>query len=69
MSPAQAHDETGTPTVQDRVQRVDFDNVRGAEIICDFEGAVEVAIALTRPAAYRIIDVGNPDRLIVDVIR
>ena len=68
LSPAQAHDEQGNALVEPGAQMVNLENVRGTEIICDAEGVVDVAIPLARPGAYRVIDVKNPERIIIDVI-
>jgi len=63
----QAHDDAGNATVRDRQIVATTPVLREAEIICDFEGEVEVVLGVQTPNPYRVLVVPTPNRLIVDV--
>lgn len=64
---AQAHDAAGRATVRERQIVATTPVLREAEIICDFEGEVEIALGVQIPNPYRVLIVPTPNRLIVDV--
>lgn len=64
---AQAHDDAGRATVRDRRIVPTTPVLRQAEIVCDFEGQVEVVMGVQAPNPYRVLVVPTPNRLIVDV--
>lgn len=64
---AQAHDDAGNATVRDRQIVATTPVLREVEIICDFEGEVEVVLGVQTPNPYRVLVVPTPNRLIVDV--
>jgi hypothetical protein len=66
---ARAHDEQGRVTVSERSQRVDLDRLVQLELICDFEGEVSWALALTASVPYRVYELETPNRLVIDVAR
>jgi hypothetical protein len=63
----QAHTDQGQATVQQRERRLQMPIVKELEFTCDFEGVVEIVLGVSRPNRYRITELQNPTRLIVDV--
>jgi hypothetical protein len=63
----QAHDNAGNATVRDRQVVATTPVLREVEIICDFEGEVEVVMGVQSPNPFRVLVVPTPNRLIVDV--
>lgn len=63
----QAHDERGQATVQQRERRLQMPIIKEVEFVCDFEGVVEIVLGVSSPNRYRITELANPTRLIVDV--
>lgn len=64
LTPAQAHGETGGPTVTG-IHRVDLPMLESYAIVGDYEGYVSIALGLNGKAGYRIGELG--DRIYVDV--
>ncbi len=64
---AQAHDERGQVTVQQRERRLQMPIVKELEMVCDFEGVVQIVLGVSSPNRYRITELQNPTRIIVDV--
>jgi len=64
---AQAHDDDGRATVANREMHLDNPIVREVEIVCDFEGDVEIVLGVSTPNPYRVLELQNPSRLVVDV--
>lgn len=67
MRSAQAHDEAGRATVQQRQIVPRTPVLREVEMICDFEGMIEIVMGVQTPNPYRVLVVPAPNRLIVDV--
>lgn len=67
LEPARAHDEGGNPTVIDRDRAPALPAVRRMVMICDFEGQVTWALGIDRVAPYRVLEVAQPSRLILDI--
>lgn len=67
LSPANAHTEAGEATVRDRARRLDYPNLLELKILCDFEAEVEWVLGLASPTRYRVLELTNPARLVVDV--
>lgn len=63
----QAHDERGRATVQHRERRLQMPIVKELEFVCDFEGVVEIVLGVSSPNRYRVTELANPTRLIVDI--
>lgn len=63
----QAHDERGEVTVSPRERRLQMPLVKEYEFTCDFEGEVQVVLGVASPNRYRVTELQNPTRLIVDV--
>jgi hypothetical protein len=67
--PAQAHTEAGTPTVAERRPRFDLPVLREAALTCDFEADVAWVLGLSTPGGYRLTELADPARLVVDLRR
>lgn len=67
LSPAQAHTERGRATVKQRERRLRLGVLRELELTCDFEADVEWIAGVTSPNRYRVLELSNPARLVVDV--
>ncbi|HYH80846.1 MAG TPA: hypothetical protein VEX86_13685, partial [Longimicrobium sp.] len=63
----QAHDDAGRATLRQRDLPLNMPVMRRMVIICDFEGVVELAIGAASPRPYRITELRNPSRLVVDI--
>ena len=67
LEPANAHTEAGQPTVAPRERRPGLPVLREAELTCDFEAVVTWVLGLASPNPYRVLELRNPPRLVVDV--
>lgn len=67
LQPAQAHDDSGRPTVQVLETRLDMPALHGVAFTCDFEGQVEIALGSAAYRPYRVMELANPSRLMVDI--
>ena len=67
FSPAQAHTDSGEPTVRDRERSISFPILKEVESTCDFEAEVIWVLGVASPNRYRILELANPTRLAVDV--
>lgn len=67
MMPAHAHDEQGNATVSDRDRTLDLPNLKQAKLICDFEADVQWALGVSKRKAYRVLELKDPSRLVVDI--
>lgn len=69
LEPAQAHTDAGEPTVRERERALTLPVLREMEMICDFEGQVEVVLGVARPNRFRVTEVRSPGppRLAIDV--
>jgi len=63
----QAHDDQGRATVTRRNFDPATPMIRAVRMVCDFEGHVEIALAVQKPTPFRVLLVPSPNRLIVDV--
>ena len=64
---ARAHDGAGKATVTNREISTTMPVLREVEMICDFEGQVEIVMGVQTPNPYRVLVEPTPNRLIVDV--
>jgi len=62
-----AHNEAGEPTVADRRRRLNFPMLRELRFTCDFEAQVVVVVGVVSTKPYRVLDLYNPTRVVVDV--
>jgi hypothetical protein len=66
LTPAQAH-EGGTLTVTERERKSALPVIQELELTCDFEGEVTWVLGNAKPNKYRVMELREPTRLVVDV--
>jgi hypothetical protein len=69
LQTAQAHDDQGQPTVRQRRLPLGMPVLREMAIACDFEGEVEVVLGVSAANQYRVMELANPTRLVIDIQR
>lgn len=69
LSPAAAHREDGSATIDERSRRLSAGPVRALELTCDFEAEVVWVIGVAARRPFRVIEFADPPRLAVDVAR
>jgi putative component of toxin-antitoxin plasmid stabilization module len=68
MNPAWAHsNETGAPSVKEREKRLNLPVVIEFKQVEDFEGVVSYALGLSGRKPFRVMEMSNPARLVIDV--
>ena len=67
MTPAQAHTEDGQSTIAERNRMTNHTNILQLVDTCDFEGNVTWVLGVSSPNAYRVVELSNPPRLVLDV--
>jgi hypothetical protein len=67
LTPAQAHDDSGQPTIQERERAIVFQMIKEIELTCDFEADVTWVLGVAAAHRYRVIELSAPARLVVDV--
>jgi len=70
MQPARAHTDEyqATVPVAQRRQRLDHPNLRALVSTCDFEAVLEWVLGVGSPNRYRVTELREPARLVVDVL-
>jgi len=64
---ANAHTGAGEPTIKDRTRSPNLPVVKDRKRICDFEAEVEWVMGAASPNKYRVLELKNPTRLVVDI--
>ena len=67
LQPANAHTDAGVATVQNRQQNPNLPILKELKLICDFEADVQWIVGLSAPNSYRVLELTNPARLVVDI--
>ncbi|OGO51537.1 MAG: hypothetical protein A2148_01270 [Chloroflexi bacterium RBG_16_68_14] len=67
MTPAAGHDETGTPTFGSQEISPSLPSLVQAVQTCDFEGDLTWVIGLNAEADFRVTELGDPPRLVIDI--
>jgi hypothetical protein len=67
LYPANAHDALGQPTAGPREHAPDLPVVREVERTCDFEAVVEYVLGVASPNRYRVLELADPARIVIDV--
>jgi hypothetical protein len=67
LTPAQAHTEAGAPTVPQREYRLPHPVLRELQAKCYFEAVVTWVLWVASPNRYRVREISDPARLVVDV--
>ncbi|MQA89701.1 MAG: hypothetical protein GEU90_05635 [Gemmatimonas sp.] len=68
LDPAVAHTEEGRPSVENRADNVDLRVILEHRLLCDFEGQVEWVLGVASPNRYRVLELAEPARLVIDVL-
>lgn len=69
LSPARAHTEAGAPTVATLQRKVRLPVIREIRATCDFEGEVVWVVGLAARKEFRILELEEPARLVIDIER
>ncbi|MDI3287621.1 hypothetical protein [Polyangium sp. 15x6] len=67
MTPARAHDDTGRSTLSPVEQRPKLPVLLELTPTCDFEGELTWVLGVGSPNRYRVLELRDPPRLVVDV--
>lgn len=67
LEPARAHDDRGNVTITERQRVLGLPNIERLLMICDFEAQVEWVLGLAARTPYRVSELSEPPRLVVDV--
>lgn len=67
LTPARAHTEAGAPTITERTRAPGLPVVRELAMTCDFEAIVTWVLGAAAPNRYRVTELADPARLVVDV--
>lgn len=67
VSPAQAHNESGQSTISARERELKLSVMKDMKLICDFEADIQLALGVSRRNPYRVLQLSNPGRLVVDI--
>ena len=68
LNPAVAHSiETGAPSLGEREKRLNLKTVIEFKQVSDFEGVVSYGLGLSRKKPFRVTEMLNPARLVVDI--
>jgi hypothetical protein len=66
LTPAQAH-EGGQATITERERKAGLPVIQELELTCDFEGDVTWVLGNAHPNKFRVMELREPTRLVVDV--
>jgi len=64
---AQAHAPEGDATIKDRDRSPNLPVIKDLKLTCDFEGEVTWMAGVSLPNNYRVIELKDPTRLVVDI--
>ncbi|MDI1481780.1 hypothetical protein [Polyangium sp. y55x31] len=67
MTPARAHDEAGRPTLSPVEERPKLPVLLQLAPTCDFEGELTWVLGVGSPNRYRVLELRDPPRIVVDV--
>lgn len=67
LTPAQAHTDAGRPTIGYRERTLRLPVLKELQSTCDFEGEVEWVLGVSSPNRYRVMELANPARLVIDI--
>lgn len=67
VSPAQAHNESGQSTISARERELNLSVMKELKLICDFEADLQLAVGVSLRNPYRVLELSNPGRLVVDI--
>lgn len=67
LQPANAHDEQGESTIDDRSVASALPVLREVTLTCDFEAHVEWVLGVASVNPFRVMELAEPARLVIDV--
>lgn len=67
FNPARAHTEAGEATITERDMRPGLPVVKQLRVTCDFEAYVTWVLGVGSPNRYRVMELHDPLRLVVDI--
>lgn len=67
LEAAQAHDDQGNVTIEERRRVMALPVLKELMIICDFEAQVEWVVGLAARTPYRVAELSEPPRLVLDL--
>lgn len=67
LVPAQAHDNAGRATLESRERAPRFRTLRELKQTCDFEADATWVLGVASPHRYRVFDLAQSARLVVDI--
>lgn len=67
LEPARAHTEAGEPTLVEREWTVGLPVIAEVVLTCDFEGQVVFVAGVAEGSRYRVLELSDPARLVLDV--
>jgi hypothetical protein len=67
MGGVNAHTEAGSPTIAERKQLTDLPVLAELRQTCDFEAVVTWVLGVRSPNRFRVLELNDPPRLVVDV--
>ena len=67
MIPAQAHTDDGEATIKERAFAPNLPIIKELKVLCDFEADVQWILGLSSPNRYRVLELSNPARLVIDI--
>jgi hypothetical protein len=67
LTPSQAHTDKGEATIKNREQILNLNIIREMELTCDFEADVTWVLGVSSPNRYRVLELKEPTRLVVDI--
>jgi hypothetical protein len=53
--------------VTDRARMLNFPIMKELKSICDFEADVQWVLGVSKPNKYRVLELSNPSRLVIDI--
>jgi hypothetical protein len=70
LQPARGHTDDYEPTITraERRRQLDHPNLKGLVVSCDFEAVMEWVLGVGSPNRYRVMELRDPARLVVDVL-
>lgn len=69
FQPANAHTDEGKPSIANRDMTIVNRNLKQLKLICDFEAVVEWIAAVGSPGKFKVLELKEPTRVVVDIVR
>lgn len=67
LEPTRGYTEEGAATVDHSAQSFGFEALKEGDVSCDFEAVFTVVLGITQRLPFRVDELSNPARLVVDV--